>query len=282
MTDDNKIINCLVCKQSECEKIAQRKCVGIFKCSNCGITFAVGEEKRSNVDTVIDTDPRFYETARIDFNEQLRLAKKILPHRIREYEKRLASPCKRILEIGCGTGAYAKAFDELGIQYTAVELDPEIAKFARQNTQSNIVNLDFTKFECEERFDVVFASQVFEHILEPDICLKKVKDLAGGGLLHFDVPNHQSLIALIRKFMSKTEYGFIQPPYHMVAYTPDVLSQRLQKNGFRDIQTWQLPNDHKTWGQLTANSGFLSWISYRVAQLMQRGSLLTAIAKIPD
>lgn len=282
MTDDNKIINCLVCKQSECKKIAQRKCVGIFKCSNCGITFAVGEEKRSNVDTVVDTDPRFYETARTDFNEQLRLAKKILPHRIREYKKRLASPCKRILEIGCGTGAYAKAFDELGIQYTAVELDPEIAKFARQNTQSNIVNLDFTKFECEERFDVVFASQVFEHILEPDICLKKVKDLAPGGLLHFDVPNHQSLIALLRKFMSKTEYGFIQPPYHMIAYTPDVLSQRLQKNGFRDIQTWQLPNDHKTWGQLTANSGFLSWISYRVAQLMQRGSLLTAIAKIPD
>ena len=128
----------------------------------------------------------------------------------------------------------------------------------------------------------MFASQVFEHVLEPDIFLKKVKDLAPGGLLHFDVPNHQSLIALARKFVSKTEYGFIQPPYHMIAYTPDVLRQRLVKNGFDDVQTWQLPNDDKTWGQLTNNSGLLNWTSYRVSQLLQRGSLLTALAKIPQ
>ena len=282
MTDDNKTANCLVCKQSGQKKISQREHVEIFQCSKCGIIYAVGEEKRSNVNTVVDTDPGFYESAMSGFEEQLQIAKNILPRRIQAYEKRLESPCKRILEIGCGTGAYAKAFDELGLHYTAVELDPKIAEFARQNTQSNIMNLDFAKFESEERFDVVFASQVFEHILEPDIFLNKVKDLAPGGLLHLDVPNHQSLISLVRKATSKTEYGFIQPPYHMIAYTPDVLRQRIQKNGFNDVQTWQLPNDHKIWGQLKLNSGLVNWTSYRVAQILQRGSLLTAIAKIPE
>lgn len=273
---------CLICKNENQKRIAQRKHVSIFKCSNCQITFAIGEEKRSNVDNVVDTHPGFYETTMKKFDYQLSLAKKIVPVRIKEYSRLLGRPCERVLEIGCGTGAYAKAFDELDLDYTAVELDPEIARFAIEKTQSKIVNEDFTKFQSDTRYDVVFASQVFEHILEPDLFLKKVTELAPGGLLHLDVPNHLSLIASIRKYISKTDYGFIQPPYHMISYTPDVLRRRLEQNGFSEVKVFPLSNDDPTWGQLNINKDLLNWALYRVAGMFRKGSLLTAIAKVPQ
>lgn len=273
--------SCLICKQSGQKKIARRQNVNIFECANCLITFAIGEQKRSNVQTVVDTDPDFYEATMGGFDQQLEYAQQILPNRIKEYSKLLGKPCTSLLEVGCGTGAYAKAFDNLGLTYTAVELDPEIAKFASEKTSSQIINADFTKFESTSRYDVVFASQVFEHILEPDVFLKKAQELAPGGILHLDVPNHQSLLASARKIASKTDYGFIQPPYHMISYTANVLRQRLEQNGFNDVQVLQLPNDHKTWGQLNISSGLLTWATYRIADLFGRGSLLTAIAKAP-
>jgi hypothetical protein len=104
--------------------------------------------------------------------------------------------------------------------------------------------------------------------------------LAPNGLLHIDVPNHGSIVSTIRKKVSKTEYGFIQPPYHMLAYTATSLRLLLEREAMKDVIVRAYSNDDEVWGQLTHNVSWVTKMVFGVGRATGRGSLLTAFAKV--
>lgn len=65
---------------------------------------------------------------------------------------------KSIIEVGCATGAYARAFEELGVSYTGVEFEGDIAQKARERTQMNIIHVNFMDLCLSTEFDVFFCS----------------------------------------------------------------------------------------------------------------------------
>lgn len=229
---------------------------------------------------VVDTDPDFYKSTIARFQNQVEIARSILPGRIRAYEALLGRNLTSVLEIGCGAGAYAVAYSELNIRYKAIEIEPEIARIAKETTGADIQCEDFSAFMPNTPFDVVFASQVVEHARDPKPFLRSVQRAAPNGLLHIDVPNHSSLVATARKFVSRIDYGFIQPPYHMLAYSEPSLTYLLSDNGFHDVQVKSYRNDHPVWGQLVTSRSIASRAVYTVAGLLGRGSLLTALARV--
>ena len=95
-------------------------------------------------------------------------------------------------------------------------------------------------------------------------------------MLHVDVPNHDSLVSRIRKRTSRSEYGFIQPPYHMLAYTPTTLRQALVRAGLADIDVRSYSNDDPVWRQLVYHTTLAIRLAYAAAKLTGMGSLLTA------
>ena len=79
-----------------------------------------------------------------------------------------------------------------------------------------------------------------------------LKILKPGGVLHLEIPNHLSLSSSIRKIspILSYDYGFIQPPMHMRAYSSHTIKQLFEKNQLiiRDIFTCS--NNDLTWGQV--------------------------------
>ena len=63
----------------------------------------------------------------------------------------------------------------------------------------NVIYGDFLKTSFKKKFDILFASQVLEHIDEPDTFNKCNEVLSKDGILHIDVPNDKSLISYVRK-----------------------------------------------------------------------------------
>ena len=165
------------------------------------------------------------------FDSQLAVARKILPARISAYEAILKRPVRTILEIGCGSGAYARAFDEMGLEYCAIEIDRDMASFALERSGSNIIAGDFVEIEIANEYDIVFFSQVLEHVKNPCRFLQKAKSIAHNGLIHFDVPNQNGLAASLRKMNSKTCYGSIEFPFHMIGYNDHALKAMLEALG---------------------------------------------------
>lgn len=93
------------------------------------------------------------------------------------------------------------------------------------------------------------------------------------------VPNHDGLISQIRKIHHRRDYGFIQPPHHMIAYNRTALAKLYERCGLDVLLCQALPNDDPLWGQLIVSPSGTSRLMYRIAGFLNAGSLLSAIGK---
>lgn len=142
--------------------------------------------------------------------------------RAREY--RQFGRADRLLEVGCGAGYFGPAYAALGIEYVGLEIDDRLASVVGPSGPGWCVRREsFFDHSPEEPYDVIFASQVFEHITAPRAFLElAVEFLRPGGLLHLDVPNQRSLAGAASLHWAparKSTYGSITPPHHRIGYT---------------------------------------------------------------
>jgi 2-polyprenyl-3-methyl-5-hydroxy-6-metoxy-1,4-benzoquinol methylase len=106
---------------------------------------------------------------------------------------------KRVIEVGCSSGALAKAYRELNpsCEYIGTEIDSDYAAVARQHCQKVIVG------NIEQMLDEIHATQgafdcwvfgdVLEHLYDPWRVLRRIaKDLLNpGGSVVVCIPNVQ-------------------------------------------------------------------------------------------
>ena len=97
----------------------------------------------------------------------------------------------RVLDVGCGTGAYLT--NPLGEMFRAVSIvgiDDDRASLDHARAAAHPENVSFTEDVSGERFDLVIASEVLEHVDDPPSFLSGlVARMRPGGRLIVTVPN---------------------------------------------------------------------------------------------
>lgn len=244
------------------------RAVDIFGCKRCGLHF--GEASGA----VMETPPAFLDRCRRTAGQREAKARTMVARRKQLYEKMLGREVGTVLEIGCADAAWAPAWLEAGCEYTGVEYLAELAQDARERTGARILTGEFTNLSLGQ-FDVGYCSQVLEHVAEPAAFLEKARRHC--RLLHVDVPNHDSLVSAWRKLFHKTEYGFIQPPHHLRAYTARSLRTAMERAGFEVGFGAGLRNDDPVLGQLVSPRTRLHKMVYGASVMVGRGSLLVMI-----
>lgn len=112
--------------------------------------------------------------------------------------KAIPDTCSRVVEVGCSSGALAKAYSKKnpGCVYTGIEIDPDYADVARQFCNevicANVEDL------AEEEFLRLFPSDCWvfgdtlEHLYDPWSLLRRIKPrLSTNGQIIACVPNAQ-------------------------------------------------------------------------------------------
>jgi 2-polyprenyl-6-hydroxyphenyl methylase/3-demethylubiquinone-9 3-methyltransferase len=96
----------------------------------------------------------------------------------------------RILDVGCGGGLLSEPLARLGAQVVGVDASPGNIAAARLHAESQHVVVDYRLGEpaavvpAEERFDVVLALEVVEHVSDVDAFVSRVaSSVAPGGLM---------------------------------------------------------------------------------------------------
>jgi SAM-dependent methyltransferase len=107
---------------------------------------------------------------------------------------------RRVLEVGCGEGAFAALLEAAGARVTAVEPDPSAAAVARRRaTRVLEATLEDALGELAgERFDLVVLADVLEHLMDPVAALRALKPLlAPDGAFLVSLPNasHAAVLA---------------------------------------------------------------------------------------
>ncbi len=112
----------------------------------------------------------------------------------------------KVLEIGCGTGHFARYFKELGADVTGIDTSPEMLKVARDDSKGIEINFaagDAYKLPFPDNsFDLVAMITVLEFITNPKQALAEAFRVSRGKVF-LGILNRPSLLAWKRKRSSK-------------------------------------------------------------------------------
>lgn len=149
---------------------------------------------------------------------------------------------RRILEVGCGTGAFARSVMEAlpGVEYVATDAAHAMVAAARtRGVTAQTVDAQYLPYE-DESFDLVVAAWVLYHVGDLDATLHEVRRvLRAGGTFVAATNGDRHLAGLLleaggspirTQFSSENGAAWLGRHFHVVSQ--------------RDIRTWATFPDH--------------------------------------
>lgn len=154
----------------------------------------------------------------------------------------LPDSADKIIDIGCGNGAFGKAIQEKRkAEVWGVELMPKEAKEAEKHLHKVFSGPVESNLEVlpDNYFDVVYCNDVLEHLADPYMVLKELKTkLKPGGVVISSIPNiryHNALIKLLaNKDWEYEEYG-VMDHTHLRFFTGKSIRRMYEELGYKVI-----------------------------------------------
>lgn len=148
------------------------------------------------------------------------------------YINQLAGQRGKILDYGCFCGVFlsvaqAQGWDAYGIEPLVMPSIYARGKFGLKVTTDTLRHDTFPA----DFFDVVTAFQVFEHIVDPQDSLEKIRHIIKpGGLIAIEVPNIEN--TWVKVFKEKHRH-FVED--HVSFFSAETLKRLLERFGFQPV-----------------------------------------------
>ncbi len=193
----------------------------------------------------------------------------------------------RLLDVGCGGGAYGASLIPLGWRVDGIEPDARAAELARRQGLTVQQNPAEAALLPDDAYDAITLWHSLEHLSQPVAALQKLRpSLRDHGLLWVEVPNRTGWGATL---MGEYWYHW-DLPRHRLHFSPASLRLILEQAGFRVEQVRHIPNPHGLAGSLAYRFGrpglarsrlilAVGWLFGLTAALCRRGEVIRAAAR---
>jgi len=171
--------------------------------------------------------------------------KKIKRSRRRARRLKRYAQGNRYLDIGCNGGFMVEAARQVGFEAAGMDLDPVSIAYAREhygkNTyfQGTIEALAAVEAEAGRAFDVIYCSEVIEHVPEIHCFVAALARLLKvGGIAQITTPD----ITHWRRPRNLEKWDAFCPPDHCLFFNPANIKQLLDAHGlriFRRFHSWK-------------------------------------------
>jgi SAM-dependent methyltransferase len=147
--------------------------------------------------------------------------------RQRELFVRQVKPSGRLLDFGCGNGAFARHMSRTG--FDAVGIEPFSLGATISGERLKLVQAPLEHVERDlGLFDVITLWHVLEHMRRPAEMLRHLRTLlAPDGVIVISVPNFASL----QSTMFEGRWFHLDPPRHLVHFVSATLEDCLRRAG---------------------------------------------------
>lgn len=156
----------------------------------------------------------------------------------------------KLLDVGCGTGAFLKAMQQQGWRCFGTEFSASSRSFEKELKEKKIQvffgNLTDQPFS-ENMFDLVTLWHVAEHLVHPQKEFAFThKILKKNGILFLAIPNIDSMSFRLWK----CNWFHLDLPRHLTHFSPATVSALLQQNGFRVFRISHSAIEYNPYGVL--------------------------------
>lgn len=102
----------------------------------------------------------------------------------------------RLLDLGCGLGAYSEFWYACGFRTTGFDRDADLIAYARVRAETKRLAIRYEQGRADRlpfengSFDIVYANSILEHVEDWESCLNEwIRVLVPGGLLWVETTN---------------------------------------------------------------------------------------------
>lgn len=145
----------------------------------------------------------------------------------------------KVLDIGAGIGEVISVFNDNGHECEAVEVN-KVAIKQLKNLGIKVFDDSFYNYDSNQKFDVIMAWGVVEHITDPSLFLNKVYSLLSpSGIFVSEVPHSNSVLVDYCQKTGKDPLRILQGEQHIILYSSLAYSELHKKSGLnlQHIQT---------------------------------------------
>jgi SAM-dependent methyltransferase len=144
-------------------------------------------------------------------------------------EKGFVGNAGRILDYGCGTGAFLHEMKQAGWEIAGLEPDPGARGLARKLNGENIIAPDSFHLFPDNHFDRITLWHVLEHVHLLHKTMKQLhRVLKPGGKIFIAVPNYTSMDAAYYG----SSWAAWDVPRHLYHFSPTSMKKLLPASGF--------------------------------------------------
>lgn len=167
----------------------------------------------------------------------------------REILELVPTNAKKVLDLGCGTGALGKRLKERQpCHVTGIELNKEAHEAATKNLDVCFCdNLNrFDPSYLEETFNCIILADILEHLISPWAVLKKFAQvLDEHGTIIASIPNiaHPWVVSQLQKGLFRYETAGLLDLTHLRFFTKTTISQMFCGAGLKITKITPWPNE---------------------------------------
>ncbi len=194
-----ELSGCPVCTEKDSRPVAQLdrnwKRLPTVMCNHCGVLYTNPLPTESELGRFYKESYRrlYHRTLRRPRIKHIAKAAKIAQSRVK-LTSGMCQPGGRVLDFGCGTGAFVEKMLEAGYDAHGFEIGDSYGGYAREQVGNRIQISDWRQMHYSQEFDLITAFHVVEHLRDPLGAVKKMKSwLAPGGQIFLAVPNLAAL-----------------------------------------------------------------------------------------
>lgn len=213
----------------------------LCKCSQCRLEFVSPRLSFDELAEKVYSD--FYFPKRDGKHKPSPETVHYIQRQLADFERSLGSR-KKVLDIGCGNGAFLDFAREAGWQIAGadIKLSPDARALDCPLWEGRLQAIDFGG----ERFELIRMNHVLEHTQDPLQELRICRDLlTPKGILYLSVPNITGVSARLKSLQSRLRlkahrWRHYAAMHHLFFFSPETLCSLVERSGFRVLE-WKTP-----------------------------------------
>lgn len=252
-------MKCFICKNNKVNLLLKPyRGRAIFRCNNCTNAFTYPQPQ-------IDYERKHFNLKSAEEEWEYKLyARSILDFLTESIKK------GRLLDVGCGSGYLIEEANKSSFQGEGLDPSKETVEFCQRRNLEVKYGFLQEKYYPPETFDVVVASHVLEHVVDPGkfllICRKILKR---GSYLCLAQTNYTGTIpSLYGRFWE----GWV-PSEHLVHFSSDGIKFLLGQTGFKVERIKIVPLGYHPYFKIENLSTIVGSIYYSINYLISRFKL---------